>query len=202
VSARDSRRAALRLEYFTLGWNALEAFVAIVAGLAAGSVALIGFGVDSVVESLSAAFLVWSLRARGSGEIERRERRGTRLVAASFWILAAYVAFDASISLFRREPPAPSIPGVLLAIASLIVMPLLARAKRRAAAEIESRALAADSRQTDFCAWLSAILLVGLALNAAAAWWWADPVCALAMTPIIAVEGVRAWRGETRCECR
>lgn len=188
-----------RLEFFTLGWNVTEAGVAIVAGLLAGSVALVGFGADSVVESLSSLVLLWRL---GSSEVdEHRERLALRLVGGCFLILAVYVAVDAAHALFRREPPDASFVGITLAVASLIVMPLLARAKRRVAARLDSVALAADSRQTDLCAYLSAILLGGLALNAAFGWWWADPVAALVMVPIILREGVQALRGEVCADC-
>ena len=185
------------MEYLTFGWNVAEAVVAIVAGLAAGSIALIGFGADSCIESLSGAVLWWRLRRHDDDE--RRERLAVRLVGVSFLALAAYVAFDATLSLARREPPESSTVGIVLAAASLIVMPLLARAKRRVAAQLDSRALQADSRQTDLCACLSAILLCGLALNALVGWWWADPLAALLMAPIIIREGVGALRGET-CE--
>lgn len=189
-----------RLEYFTLGWNVVEAAVAIGAGVAAGSIALVGFGTDSVIESLSGAVLLWRLQAHAADEA--RERRALQLVGWSFLLLAAYVAFEAGRDLLRQEPPETSFIGIGLAVASLIVMPLLARAKRRVAARLDSRALAADARQTDLCAWLSAILLGGLGLNALLGWWWADPVAALVMVPIIAREGGQALRGETCADCR
>lgn len=195
VDTRNGRR----LEYFTLGWNVTEAAVAITAGVIAGSIAMIGFGADSVIESLSSIVLLWHLRSPEADE--RRERLALRLVGVCFLILAAYVAFDAVHSLIRRESPDASIVGIGLAIVSLIVMPLLARAKRRVAARLGSAALKADSRQTDLCAWLSAILLVGLALNAAFGWWWADPVAALVMVPIIIREGTQALRGEVCDDC-
>jgi divalent metal cation (Fe/Co/Zn/Cd) transporter len=189
-----------RLEYFTLGWNVVEAAVAIGAGVAAGSIALVGFGTDSVIESLSGAVLLWRLQAHAADEA--RERRALQLVGWSFLLLAAYVAFEAGRDLLRREPPEASLIGIVLAITSLIVMPLLARAKRRVAARLDSQALAADARQTDLCAWLSAILLGGLGLNALFGWWWADPVAALIMVPIIVREGGQALRGETCVDCR
>jgi len=192
-------RRGRRLEYFTLGWNLLEALVAVVAGGIAGSIALIGFGVDSLIECVSGAVLLWRLSSPVHDE--SREKLALRLVGVSFFVLAAYVGVEAVKSLVTREPPDASIPGIVLSILSLIVMPLLARAKRRVAADIGSRALVADSRQTDLCAYLSAILLVGLALNALFGWWWADPVAALIMAPIIAREGVEAWRGEVCDDC-
>jgi divalent metal cation (Fe/Co/Zn/Cd) transporter len=187
-----------RLEYLTIGWNLLEGVVAVGAGLAAGSAALVGFGFDSFIESLSGGALVWRLRS--DEDSERREAIALRLVGVSFLILAAYVAFDAGKSLLARAPPEASYVGIALSALSLVVMPLLARAKRRVAADLNSRALKADSRQTDICAYLSAILLGGLLLNALFGWWWADPVAALVMVPIIAKEGVEALRGETCCD--
>jgi len=198
-SRRHDTHRGRRLEYFTLGWNVIEAAVAIAAGALAGSIALIGFGADSVIESLSGLVLLWRLRSHEADE--RRERLALRLVGVCFLILAAYVALDAALSLIRRELPEASLVGIGLSVASLIVMPLLARAKRRVASRLNSASLAADSRQTDLCAWLSAILLCGLALNAAFGWWWADPVAALIMVPIIAREGVEALRGEVCDDC-
>jgi len=188
-------RRGRQLEYLTIGWNSLEAAVAVGAGLLAGSIALVGFGVDSVIESLSGAVLLWRLTASG----EDRERAALKIVGISFLALAAYVAFDAAKSLLAHEPPDASYVGIALAVASLIVMPLLARAKRRVAATLNSRAMLADSRQTDICAYLSAILIAGLGLNALFGWWWADPVAGLVMVPIIAREGIAALRGETCC---
>ena len=184
-----------RLEYLTIGWNSLEAVIAVGAGLLAGSVALVGFGFDSVIEVSSGVILLWRL----SGD-DTREKIALRLVGLSFLALAAYVAFDAVKSLWFRESPDESYIGIALAALSLIVMPILARAKRRVAAELNSRALKADSRQTDICAYLSAILLAGLGLNALFGWWWADPSAALIMIPIIAKEGIEALRGETCCD--
>ncbi len=188
-----------RLEYLTVGWNVTEAAVAIGAGLAVSSIALVGFGVDSVIESLSAGVLLW--RLHGHPADAARERQALKLVGGSFLALAAYVGFDAVKSLLMREPPEASLVGILLAVASLIVMPLLARAKRRVAARLQSQALAADSRQTSLCAYLSAILLGGLVLNAWQGWWWADPVAALVMVPIILREGIDALRGKVCCDC-
>lgn len=188
-----------RLEYLTIVWNCLESLLAIGAGWLAGSIALVGFGVDSVIESLSGLALLWRLQDGERGE--QREQAALRFVGVSFLLLAAYVAFDALHSLLRREPPEASYAGIALALLSLAVMPLLARAKRRVAAQLNSRALAADSKQTDLCAWLSAILLGGLLLNALLGWWWADPVAALVMVPIIAREGIQALRGRACADC-
>jgi divalent metal cation (Fe/Co/Zn/Cd) transporter len=193
-------RRGRRLEYFTLGWNMLEAAVAIGAGWLAGSIALVGFGVDSLIESFSGAILLWRLASPAHDE--SRERLSLRLVSVSFFLLAAYVCFEAIKSLLAAEPPKASVPGIVLAAVSLIVMPLLARAKRKVAADLGSHALVADSRQTDICAYLSAILLGGLALNALFGWWWADPIAALIMVPIIVREGFAAWRGEVCEQCR
>lgn len=190
------------LEYLTIAWNSLEAFLAVILGVMAGSIALIGFGFDSVIEVSSGVALLWRLHM--DHHVHRREQTeasALKLVGLSFIALAAYVAYDAISSLLRRDAPEESFPGIVLAALSLIAMPVLARAKRRVAAEITSRALQADARQTDICAYLSAILLAGLALNATLGWWWADPVAALAMTPIIAKEGREALRGETCGEC-
>ena len=190
-------RAGRRLEYFTLGWNLTEAAVAVGAGVFAGSIALIGFGVDSLIESLSGGILLWRLQWTKTDE--SRERLAHRLVGFSFFLLALYVAFEGAKSLLRHEKPETSVVGIVLSIVSLIVMPLLARAKRRVAAKIDSRALYADSRQTDICAYLSAILLGGLLLNVLFGWWWADPTAALCMLPLIFREGMEAVHGRSSC---
>jgi divalent metal cation (Fe/Co/Zn/Cd) transporter len=184
-----------RLEYLTIAWNSFEAVVALASGMMAGSVALIGFGLDSVIETASAFIVLW--RFRGS---ERREQTARRLVGVCFLLLAAYVAIESLRTLWMRAQPERSVPGILIAVAAIIVMPLLGRAKRRVAGELKSEALHSDSRQADFCAYLSAILLAGLLLHAAFGWWWADPVAALVMVPIIAREGVQGLRGES-CGC-
>src|SRR5262249_30759766 len=159
-------RRGLRLEYLTLGWNSLEALIAIASGLIAGSIALVGFGFDSVVECLSGSVLLWRLRTDSNeANRERVQQISLRLVGASFLVAAAYVGYEAVTTLLKREPPEHSVPGILLAIASLVVMPLLARAKRKVAVGLSSSAMHADSRQTDLCAYLSAILLGGLLLN-------------------------------------
>lgn len=192
----DSVRRGRRLEYITIIWNSLEGIIAVTAGIVAGSIALVGFGVDSVIEVSSGAIILWRL---ASGE--HRERLALRLVGASFLALAAYVAFDAGKSLWFRELPSASYIGIAIAALSLVVMPILARAKRKVAAQLSSGAMHADSRQTDLCAYLSAILLGGLILNAVFGWWWADPVAACLMVPIIAKEGIDALRGETCDDC-
>ena len=185
----------LYLEYITLAYNSLEGLIAIVAGVFAGSIALVGFGVDSGIEMVSGASLVWRLKS----DSDRSEAISLRIVGLSFVALAMYVAIDAGSSIVHREIPSESWLGIGLAAASLVVMPVLARAKRRVAAQIQSAALTADAKQTELCTYLSAILLGGLLLNALFGWWWADPIAALAMVPIIAKEGIDALRGKTCC---
>ena len=185
-----------RLAYLTIVWNSLEGIIAVFAGIVAGSIALVGFGFDSVIEVSSGAIILWRLV---SGE--HRERIAQRLVGVSFLALAAYVIFDSVKSLVYRELPDVSYVGIAIAALSLVVMPLLARSKRKVAAVVNSRAMRSDSRQTDLCAYLSAILIGGLILNAAFGWWWADPVAALIMVPIIANEGAEALRGEICNDC-
>ena len=189
------------LEYLTIGYNSLEGLIAIVAGLIAGSVALVGFGFDSVIEVISGATLLWRLYSDADeARRERVESIALRVVGFCFIALALYVGYDSIKSLLTQEPPDESIPGIILAAASLIIMPMLARAKRSVARQINSGALIADAKQTELCTYLSAILLGGLLLNALIGWWWADPVAALVMVPIIAKEGVEALRGETCCD--
>jgi divalent metal cation (Fe/Co/Zn/Cd) transporter len=189
------------LEYFTIGYNSLEGLIAIVAGLIAGSIALVGFGFDSLIEVTSGFTLLWRLRA--DVDEERRERveaTSLRIVGACFVMLAIYVSYDSISSLLRREAPEESLIGIALAAVSLVVMPLLVRAKRKVARGINSGAMMADSKQTELCTYLSAILLIGLVLNALFGWWWADPVAALIMVPIIVREGIEGLRGETCCD--
>jgi divalent metal cation (Fe/Co/Zn/Cd) transporter len=194
-------RRGQRLEYFTIAYNSLEGLVSIVAGLIAGSVSLVGFGLDSAIEVASGAALLWRLRNDlDHSRRERVERTTLRIVGACFIALATYIAYESGSTLIRHESPERSIPGIIIAACSVVVMPILARAKRRVAAGIGSGAMHADSRQTDFCTYLSAILLGGLLLNAVAGWWWADPVAALVMVPIIAKEGVDGIRGKVCCD--
>lgn len=189
------------LEYLTIGWNSVEAIASIIAGLFSGSIALIGFGFDSLIEVSSGAALLWRLHLDAPERRERAEQVALKIVGVSFVLLAAYIGFDATKSLITHEPPEHSYIGIAIAALSLIVMPLLARAKRKVAANINSRAMHADSRQTDLCAYLSAITLAGLVLNALFGWWWADPTAALVMIPIIAKEGIEALRGEACADC-
>jgi divalent metal cation (Fe/Co/Zn/Cd) transporter len=202
----DQRRALVargqRLEYFTLVWNGFEAAVALISGVLAGSIALVGFGLDSVIETASAGILLWRLCADADvGRRERADRTARSLVGVCFLLLASYVAVESVRALWIRAVPERSLPGILIAVAAVIVMPLLGRAKRRVAAQLDSRALHADSRQADFCAWLSAILLAGLLLHRLLGWWWADPAAALVMVPIIAREGVQGLRGRACDDC-
>ncbi len=195
---------ALRLEYFTVGWNIIEGMIAIAAAIAAGSVALLGFGIDSFVETISGLILIWRLRAENnrmpSLEVERLDRRAHRLVGGSLSLLAAYIAFDAITTLLFHERPEPSWIGIAVTTVSMGVMWRLARSKRQAAIALGSRALEADSFQTTACWWLSMSALSGVGLNAFFGWWWADPAAALGMTYFLAKEGREAWRGNG-CGC-
>jgi divalent metal cation (Fe/Co/Zn/Cd) transporter len=174
--------------------------VALGAGFVAGSVALVGFGLDSVIEVTASGAAQWRLRADlDAARRERVERTTLRIIGWSFLALAAYVVYDSANALLRREPPERSVVGLVLLALSAVVMPVLARAKRRVARAMTSRALEADAMQTSLCAYLSVIALAGVALNAALGWWWADPVAAFAMTPIIAREGLEGLRGESQC---
>ena len=195
----DLHRRGLVLASFTIAWNVVEAVVAIGAGLAAGSIALVGFGFDSTVEVLSACVVVWQFRSeRRGGYDEDRERLALRLIALSFFVLAAYVTIEAGRDLFvGGSEPDESIVGIVLAALSLLVMPTLAIAKRRTALALGSPTLRADAAETLLCSWLSAALLVGLALNATVGWWWADPLAAIAIAVFAVTEGREAWRGDS-----
>jgi divalent metal cation (Fe/Co/Zn/Cd) transporter len=194
-------RRGLRLNYLTIAYNSLEAMVSLIAGVLAGSVALVGFGVDSVIEVTASAAAQWRLRADVDPcRREHVERLTVRVIGWSFLALAAYVVFDSIRTLYQREQPVPSIAGIVTLTLSVIVMPLLARAKRRIARQLSSRALDADASQTSLCAYLSIIALAGVALNAALGWWWADPAAALVMVPIIAREGFEGVRGGDSAE--
>lgn len=187
------RQKALYLEYFTVGWNVLEGIIAIMAGVLAGSIALVSFGLDSYIEVASAAVLIWRLRKYGEESAEETaEKRAILLVGVTFLALALYVTYESITKLIFQEPPAESFVGILLALVSLIVMPVLAWQKRKIAAEIGSRALAADALETLACSYLSLTLLLGLGLNAAWGWWWADPLAALAMVFFLVREGWEA----------
>ncbi|MFI5310775.1 MAG: cation transporter [Gemmatimonadales bacterium] len=185
----------LRLNYASLAYNTLEAVASIIAGLLAGSIALTGFGLDSVVELTASGAAQWRLRA----DLDERRRHAVertthRIVGWSFLALALYVTYAGARSLALRERPERSVAGIVILALSVVVMPMLARAKRRVAHALESAALRSEARQSSLCAWLSSIALAGVLLNAAAGWWWADPAAALAMVPIIVLEGLEGVR--------
>ena len=193
-------RHGQRLTWATIAYNSLEAVLSIGAGIVAGSVALVGFGFDSVLELTSSIAGLWRLRADSTpAHRARAERLALRTIGLCFLLLAGYVFIDAVRTLLGRRTPEASPIGIAIAAGSLAIMPLLARAKRRVAAQLASRALTAEARQTQLCTYLSAVLLAGLALNALLGWWWADPVAGLAMVPLIAWEGIEAVRGRTTC---
>ena len=192
------RRARL-LAWVGLGWHVAEAAVAIAAGVVAGSVALVGFGADSLIEAAAGLVVLW-LMTGGRAVSERAERRAQQLIAASFLVLAAYVGVEAVRDLVGGHHPEASWVGVGLAIVTLAAMPPLAVAKRRVAERLGSSATASESRQTMLCAYLSAGLLAGLLANAVAGWWWADPIVALGIGAVALREARAAWRGES-CDC-
>ncbi|TML89736.1 MAG: hypothetical protein E6G06_13825 [Actinobacteria bacterium] len=189
-------RRGLRLEYLTIGWNAVEAAVALTAGIAAGSIALIGFGLDSIVEVFAACVVVWQMRGALSAE---RDRMALRLIAVSFYLLAAYVTVDALRDLIGGSAARESTVGIVMAVLSLVAMQWLARAKRRTGEALHSHTLVADASETALCAYLSAILLGGLVLNATVGWGWADPVAAIGIATLAVREGREAWRGDRCC---
>ena len=188
-------KKALLSEYFTVGWNVVEGIVAIVAGVVAGSIALVGFGLDSYIEVASGVVLIWRLRKHGFNndeEEEAAEKKAIFFVGATFLLLAVYVTYESGKKLFLQEQPDESLIGIILAIVSLIVMPLLAFYKKQIATEINSRALRADALETLACSYLSLTLVLGLGANALFGWWWADPVAALAMVYFLVKEGKEA----------
>lgn len=191
------------LAWFTIVWNAIEGIVGIVSGIAAGSIALIGFGVDSYVEVFAGSVILWRLaRDRHGHELsEAAERRAVRLIAITFLVLAAGIGIESVRKLAVGAEPDESLIGIGLAVVSLIVMPLLARAKRRVGEQLDSRAVTADATETMLCVWLSAILLVGLGANALFGWWWADPVAALGIVYVAAREGIEHLRADELDDC-
>ena len=192
--ARLVRRARL-LAWIGLGWHGIEATVAIAAGVVAGSVALVGFGADSLIELAAGLVVLWRLAsARAIGE-----RLAQQMIAVSFYLLSAYIAVEATLSLAARDRPAASWVGIGLSVLTLATMPPLANAKARVADELGSSATKSESRQTMLCAYLSAGLLVGLSLNALLGWWWADPITALGIAAVALKEGQNAWRGMACC---
>ena len=195
-------RRGRKLEYFTIAWNALEGLVAVIAGAFAGSISLVGFGIDSFIEVASGSVVLWRMSVDADVERrERNERRALKIVGACFLALAAYITYESATDLWSKKAPEHSISGFVLACASLIVMPLLSRAKRRVGRALGSAAMHADAKQTEFCTYLSAILLAGLLLNTLFGLWWADPVAALIMIPIIAKEGIEGLQGKACIEC-
>ena len=196
-------RRADRLEWLTVGWNAVEGIIAVAAAVAAGSVALLGFGIDSFVETASGAVILWRIAAErgaaGADRIERVEQIARRGVALSLWLLAAYVAANAIHSLVTDERPSSSPVGIALLVLSVAVMKWLALSKRAVARSLHSHAIEADAAQTDFCWKLSVAALAGLGLNAAFGWWWADPVAALALAVLIATEARQVWARAHGC---
>jgi divalent metal cation (Fe/Co/Zn/Cd) transporter len=202
--ATDARQRTARrgrwLQYLTIGWNSAEFVVALVAGFLGGSVALIGFGFDSAIEVTSAVAALWRLRCDADAvRREPAERLTLRVIGACFLLLASYVTFDAIWILREQRAPRHLMVGIVLATLSLVVMPALVHYKRRIATMLGSGALEAEARQTQVCAYLSAILLAGLGLNAWLGWWWADPLAGLLMAPVIAWGGIEVVRGRTGC---
>ena len=207
VAAPDRREhlaRALGLEYLTVGWNIAEGVIAVSAAVLAGSVALLGFGIDSFVESASGLVMIWRLQAerrasRDDATLDAIEHRARKLVALSLFLLAAFVVADAGHTLWISERPEFSLVGVILTSVSLVVMLWLARAKRRVARDLGSQAMEADAFQTTACWWLSLAALVGITLNGALGWWWADPVAAIVIAALIAWEAREAWEGKQDC---
>lgn len=198
------RARAVRLEAFTVGWNLVEGFVALYFAILAGSIALLGFGAESFVETASGVVILWRFwaetKARDAERVDAIESRAQKLVAASLVLLGIYIAYEAASALRARERPDASVGGIVLTTLSLLVMGVLADAKRKTARRLGSRAMEADAFQTTACMILSAIVLVGIGLNYAFGWWWADPVAALAMLVPIGKEAKEAWEGESDCE--
>lgn len=191
------RRSRL-LNRLTIAWNVIEGIVAVTAGVVAGSVSLVGFGLDSGIEVSAAVILAWRLsKEKGQGCMASFDRRATRLIALSFAALAVYVGVESARDLVNASAPEPSTVGTAIAGLSLAVMPLLARAKRRLAPALGSRAALSEANQTSLCALLSAVLLLGLGLNAAFGWWWADPTAGLVIAGLAGVEAVRTWRADS-----
>jgi divalent metal cation (Fe/Co/Zn/Cd) transporter len=196
-------RRGRRLEYFTIAWNSIEGLLAVAMGIVAGSISLVGFGLDSFIEVTSGSVLLWRMSV--DADVHRRERnekRALRVVGLCFLLVAGYIAYESGMDLVSRRAPEHSVPGIILACVSLVVMPLLSRAKQSVGRALGSAAMRADAKQAEFCTYLSAILLGGLLLNALFGLWWADPVAALVMLPIIAKEGIEALRGKSCTDCR
>lgn len=196
----EATRVGRQLQHLTIGWNSAECAIALGAGVLAGSIALVGFGLDSAIEVTASVAALWRLHHDADeAKREKAERRALTLIGACFVLLALYIGYEAVAALITRHAPERSLIGIALAALSLVVMPALAHFKRRIAIRLGSGALEAETRQTEICAVLSAILLLGLVLNAWLGWWWADPAAGLAMAPLIAWEGFDALRGRTCC---
>jgi divalent metal cation (Fe/Co/Zn/Cd) transporter len=181
----------------TIGWNVVEGVVGLTAGIIAGSISLIAFGLDSGIEVSTSLVLMWRLaQERRGGCMAEHDRRATRAIAVCFGVLAVYVTFEAVAQLTAQRAPDVSVPGIAIAAASLVLMPLLARAKRRLGPVLGSQAVVSEARQTELCAWLSGVVLLGLGANAAFGWWWADPTAALVVAGFAGFETVRTWRAE------
>ena len=189
-----------KVEYFTIFWHLLEGVISLGAGIAAGSLSLVGFGVDSLVELASGVAVLWRMNVDHKVEHrERNEKLALQLVGWSFIALALYLILESIVSFVEKKAPEHSIVGIVIAVLSLVVMPLLSRAKRRIGMSLDSAAMCADAKQADFCAYLAAILLAGLLLNYWFNWWWADPIAAVAMALIIGNEGINASTGQRDC---
>jgi len=202
LTRTDIVRRGRRLEYFTIAWNSVEGLLAVTMGIIAGSISLVGFGLDSFIEVTSGSVLLWRMSVDADAQRrEQNEKRALRIVGFCFCLLAAYVAYESSVDLISKRAPEHSLPGIILACASLVAMPLLWRAKRSVGRAMGSAAMHADAKQTEFCTYLSAILLGGLLLNALFSLWWADPVAGLVMVPIIAKECVEGLRGKVCNDC-
>jgi divalent metal cation (Fe/Co/Zn/Cd) transporter len=209
LAPSESREADLRrgflLEVLTVAWNVVEGIIACVAGMLAGSVALVGFGIDSFIETTSGVVVGWRLReeqlGRSADHVERIEKRAARIAGGLLLLLAAYLLLDAASRLLGYgDRPRESFAGLILTGVSLVVMPILGRAKLKTARALGSGALRADAYETITCAWLSLTTLVGLILNATLGWWWADPLAALVLVPLLVREGLEGWRGD-HCHC-
>lgn len=203
AAARDSQRERLvrrarTLAWLGIGWHGIEATIAVAAGVVAGSIALIGFGADSLIESAAGFVLLWRFAATRSGS-DRAEQRAQRLIALTFYLLAAYVAVEAARNLIGGHHADASLVGIALAAFTVVTMPVLATAKARVAERLGSSATKAEGRQNMVCAYLSGALLIGLTANAVAGWWWADPATALLIAAVAVREGREAWSGDSCC---
>jgi len=191
-----------RLEYFTIAWNTVEGIVAVVAAVMAGSISLMGFGIDSFIEVLSGSVLLWRMSVDANVEQRHRnEKRALRIIGVCFLALAVYIAYESATDLVRHRAPGPSLSGIILACASLVVMPLLSRAKHKVAAHLGSPAMHADAQQTQFCTYHRQSCSAALVMNTVFGLWWTDPVAGLIMVPIIANEGIEGIRGQVCRDC-